>query len=464
MTVNHFSTIAAVATPPGKGGVAVIRISGTEAVNVAGRVFFPQSGKALCEIRPRTQVFGNIIYNGEIIDDGLATVFSAPHSYTGENVVEISCHGGILVTATVLEAVLSSGAVPADAGEFTRRAFINGKLSLTSAEAIGNLIEAQSREQIRLNSIKSRNALSEKIAHISDTLTSVLGDIYARIDYPDEELGDYTEEDARRVLCDAKENISALLKTYGTGKAISEGIETVICGKPNVGKSTLYNLLVGKDAAIVTDIKGTTRDILTEKLPLGRVMLRLSDTAGVRDSGEDVIEKIGIDRSLEKIRTSELILAVFDISNPLDKEDEKILKVIHECGGAKLAILNKVDTGKRSIENFPKEMFLDVIELSAKEDDRSAVLKLSSVIDKHFTNENIVTGEDAVISSARQNASLKEALEYISSAIGGIDIGISLDAVSSDIERAVGAVSRLSGKSVSEEVVADIFSRFCVGK
>ena len=284
--------IAAASTPPGKGGVAVIRMSGEGAFEIARRAFLPMHG-GFDSISPRRQTYGYIIDNEEKLDDVLLTLFPGPNSYTGEDTVEISCHGGILITRTVLELLFRLGARAAEAGEFTRRAFINGRLSLTEAEAISNLLEARSREQIRLASGTQRAHLSSRIAEIRRALTELMSSIYARIDYPDEDLGELDDREIFTRLSSVKENITRLASTYRTGRAISEGIATTVCGKPNVGKSSIYNLLVGEDAAIVTDVAGTTRDVLSDTVPLGRVMLRLSDTAGIRDGKfSDTVERI----------------------------------------------------------------------------------------------------------------------------------------------------------------------------
>ena len=461
---NYASTIAAVSTPPGKGGVAVIRISGGGALDIAATVFRPKSKKDFKDATPRMQIRGDIIYGEEVIDDGMATYFKAPASYTGEDTVEISCHGGILVTETVLEAVFAAGARPAGAGEFTRRAFINGKLSLVEAEAIGNLLEAESREQIKLASLKSRETLSEEIAEIRSALTSVLSSTYARIDYPDEDLGDFSDAEAVEILSKTAEKTEKLISTYKTGKAVNEGIKTVICGKPNVGKSTLYNLLLGHEAAIVTDIEGTTRDVLSEKIPFGKVMLHLSDTAGVRHNSDDPIEKIGIERSLEKISDSELIIAVFDLSREFDRADKELIEKVKGSAAGKIAILNKCDLAEKFNRNLLSDVFDTVIEVSAKSKKESAAELLKSTVNAMFTDEKISIGTDAVVASARQNASLVRALDLTKSAISAYVSGISVDAASSDIELALSSIAELDGREVSEAVVSDIFAKFCVGK
>lgn len=457
-------TIAAISTPPGKGGVAIIRISGDEALAVAEQVFSP-TGRATLADSPRTQIYGDILFGEERVDDGMATYFRAPKSYTGEDVVEISCHGGILVSRTVLEAVLSAGAVPAEAGEFTRRAYINGRLSLTEAEAVGTLLEAGSREQIRLASLGARRSLAEKIDAVRGALTEILSSTFARIDYPDEELGEFDNAECIRRLSAVRDAVSALIATYPTGKAISEGVRTVICGKTNVGKSTLYNAILGEDAAIVTDIEGTTRDVLCRTVPLGRVMLNLSDTAGLRPSElADAVERIGIERSRAAIASAELIIAVFDASRERDGEDDGLISLISEAKCPKIAVLNKCDLDGKFDTPPVEARFDSVVRLSARDDELGAVRALAGVVDRLFTDEKIKVGEDAVISSARHNAALCRALGFINAAIEAYASGVYADAASSEVERALGAIAEIDGRAVSEEVVADIFSKFCVGK
>ena len=461
---NLTQVIAAVSTPPGKGGVAIIRMSGDGAFEIAERVFFPISGRKFSEYEPRFQVYGHIIEDGERIDDVLATRFPAPHSYTGEDTVEIGCHGGILVTRTVLEALLRAGARVAEAGEFTRRAFINGRLSLTEAEAISDLLEAKSREQIRMAGDGARAKLRERIAKIRRDLVSLMSSVYARIDYPDEDLGDFSDSELLQSIYNIREDCKTLLSTYRTGRAISEGVRCVLCGKPNVGKSTIYNLLVGEDAAIVTDIPGTTRDVLERSLPLGKIMLNLSDTAGIRENEKaDAVESIGIRKSREMIDKCELLFAIFDISRPFDEEDELILQAASRINVPKVAILNKSDLGIR-LDTERLSCFDAVISASAMENEGELITALADFVNAAFTDERIVIGQDAVISSARQHAALTRCVDYLNAAAESLEIGFAQDAASSDIERALGAISELDGRAVSEEIVSDIFSKFCVGK
>ena len=458
----HSDVIAAISTPPGKGGVAVIRISGRGALEVAGRVFASVSERDIDSYPVRTQIYGYISADGERIDDGMLTYFKEGASYTGEETVEISCHGGILVTELVLSAVLAAGARLAEAGEFTRRAFLNGKLSLSEAEAIGLLLDAKSEEQIRLAAKDSRDRLTAATGALSSRLTELLGSIYARIDYPDEDLGDFSDEETLNILKDVLADTEALLATYKEGHSIAEGITTAIVGRPNVGKSTLYNLLCGKDAAIVTDIAGTTRDVLEETVPLGRVMLRLSDTAGIREvSTADEVEKIGIERSRERLSSCELVLAVFDASES-PKEDSSLLDELSHTSAVKIAIYNKID--KKMPTGELAAGFDRVISVSAKEEPEVARRAIREAVEELFCNGRISLSDRAVIHSARQRAELTAARDAIISAMDALGSGVFTDAVSSDIEIALGAVSRACGRAVSEAVVDNIFSRFCVGK
>ena len=462
MAYGH--TISAISTPSGKGGVAIIRISGEDARIILDKIFMPR-GKTSPTDAPRVQIFGDILLGTDKIDDGLATYFPAPRSYTGEDVVEISCHGGILVTRLVLEATFAAGARPAEAGEFTKRAFINGRLSLTEAEGVGELLEAKSLAEVKLTSPKSRTLLSEKIDEIRTLLTDVLSSTYARIDYPDEDLGEYTDEESCRHLITIRDKIRSLLLTYPTGRAISEGIKTVICGKPNVGKSTLYNAILGEDAAIVTDIEGTTRDVLSATVPLGTVTLRLSDTAGVRDRARaETVERIGIDRSLSAIDTAELIIAVFDASRELDEDDKNLVELIKNASGARIALLNKSDLGEAKKTDIFNELFDKILTVSLKCGDTGAVMALSDAVSSLFIDEKIKIGNEAILSSARHNAALTRALASVEAAISAYSSGVFTDAAASEVEGALSAIAEIDGRAVSEEIVRDIFSKFCVGK
>lgn len=457
------TVIAAVSTPPGKGGVAIIRISGDGALDVAARVFKCRGSQLTENIKPRFQYTGTVHYRGEEVDDGLICYFKAPASFTGEDVVEIGCHGGTLVTRTILEALFASGAVPAGRGEFTERALMNGKLSLTDAEAIGNLLEAKSYAQIRLNSSSSRTHLSDRIKEIRESLKDTLSSMLARIDYPEEDLGDFSDGELKDRLLAVNTTLSRLLDSYKAGSAISEGVKTVILGKPNVGKSSIYNLILGEDAAIVTDIEGTTRDVLTREVAIGKVLLSLSDTAGIRDS-RDEVERIGIEKTKQQIKRADLLLAVFDGSETLSEKDCRLIEEIDAYPAAKIAVINKCDKDIKCELSRINDSFDTVINISAKFNPDDARLALSSAIDSLFIDDKLEIGDEAIISNARQNAALICAKEHIDSALLSLSEGLFQDAAASDIERALTAISELDGSSVTDEVISDIFSKFCVGK
>ena len=458
-----YDTIAAISTPPGKGGVSVIRMSGEGAIAIAERVFFPRSGKRLSDYPARMQVYGDVIRDANRLDDCLACYFPAGSSYTGEETVEIYPHGGILVTRCVLEALFHRGARPAGKGEFTKRALINGKLTLTEAEAIGDLLDARSEEQLKILSSNSRTRLAERISTVKKEITQILGSLFARIDYPDEDLGDFDNDELLSLTEDARSKVRRLISSYKIGHAINEGIRTVICGKPNVGKSTIYNLILGEDAAIVTDISGTTRDVLERTAPLGKVLLHLADTAGIRESS-DTVEAIGIERSKAHVESAELIIAVFDLSCELSKEDLELLSLLSQRECAKIAVLNKCDKNIKLDTTALEEIFDGMITASAKDSEDALLKELSMTVDRLFTDEKIAADTGAIVFSARQNAALSRTEEFLTLATDALRAGIPQDAIASDVERALGALSELDGREVNEEVLSDIFSRFCVGK
>ncbi|MBO7148905.1 MAG: tRNA uridine-5-carboxymethylaminomethyl(34) synthesis GTPase MnmE [Clostridia bacterium] len=458
-------TIAAVSTPYGKGGVALIRISGEDAVSIAARIFTPKSGKALCEYPSRYAVYGDIISDGVIIDDGLAYIYKAPASYTGEDTVEICCHGGILLTNKVLEAAIIAGAQYAEPGEFTQRAFLNGKIALTEAEAVINLIDAQSDEQIKLAASHRKGVLSKKADEIYSRILSLLSSTYAYIDYPDEDLTDVPVDELKSRLTDINNELLSLEKSYKTGKAVSEGIKTVIIGKPNAGKSSLLNLILGSERAIVTDIAGTTRDIIEESVKLEHIMLRIADTAGIRNT-DDTVEKIGVKRAYEKLDESELIIAVFDGSSALEDEDHEIIDKIKNdhAGKCVIAVINKTDIGTdESVHTEIKKAFENTLCLCAK-NDHAGRESLFALAESFFMNGDIDYDTNAVIANSRQFAAVRAARECVERAVGAIDNGFTQDIAGMDLEQALSHIGELDSRSVGEDIVSDIFSRFCIGK
>ena len=460
--MNVLDTIAAISTPYGKGGIAVIRISGADALSVAQKMFFPKNKKALSEIQSNRATFGAILNkDGKHIDDGVAVIFRAPHSFTGEDTVEISCHGGILITQRVLESAFCAGARPALPGEFTKRAFINGKMSLTGAEALGDLLEAGNDDQIAIARSGMRGDLSGEAQAIYDSLCNVLAAIFAHIDYPDEDLADISRDEMLAVCDAALSRLKRLAATYSTGHAVVEGVATAIVGRTNAGKSTLYNRIVGRDAAIVTDVEGTTRDVLTEKARLGKVTLRLSDTAGLRASS-DTVEQIGIDRARREAESAELILAVFDGSRKTSGEDAQLVDYISSLGGAKVAIINKTDLGIDDSVTALTQGFDHRICMSA--DSGDGFDALATLVESIYIDKNLGLGEQAIVSNARQNAAVTSALDSLSQAIDAIKGELPLEVCCVEVENTLSSLGELDGRTVSEDIVSRIFANFCVGK
>ncbi len=458
-------TIAAVSTPRGKGGVAMIRVSGSRAVEICARVFRPKNGVPLSESPARTAIYGAILERDtdgrdHSVDDGIATVYRAPASFTGEDTVEITCHGGVLLTETVLSSIIAAGARGAVAGEFTRRAFLNGKLGLSSAEALGELLEAKTRGQMELAHAGMRGRLEGRCREIYDRLCEVLASIYVKIDYPDEDLSEMSREEIAAAFDACIGMLTSLVATYKTGHAVAEGIPTVICGRPNVGKSSLYNRIVGRDAAIVTEIEGTTRDVLSETVSLGGVTLRLFDTAGLHET-PDPVERIGIDRARKALDEAELILAVFDGSEAPTASDEALMELLSSHPATVIAVINKQDKGDRGERTY-RDRFSCAVSLSAAEGD--GMEALATLVEQLFLSDGLNLGTDPVLSNARQHGAAMAALEAVRRAREALDAGLPLELSCADAETAMQAISEVDGRAVSEDIVTQIFSRFCVGK
>ena len=457
-------TIAAISTPQGKGGVAMIRISGAEAISVADRIFHRVNKKSLADTPSAQMVRGAVTEpcSEEEIDDGMAVVFRAPASFTGEDTVEIYCHGGILVTRRVLSAALLAGARAAEAGEFTRRAFISGKMSLSEAEALGGLLEAKSNGQLKISRGGMKGNLTRRTRNIYESLRSVLSGIYAAIDFPDEDLNEYSREEICELVDRALGDVRSLAATYSTGRAVSEGIPTVICGKANAGKSSVYNRIIGYDAAIVTDIEGTTRDVLRQTATLGDTTLLLCDTAGIRKT-EDRVENIGIERALAEIDASELILCVFDSSATLDADDTSLIERVISSGKQCVALLNKSDLCE-NVETVSavRSAFEKAVSVCANTGEGFDTL--CSAVNEMFIDGSIDMDNDAVVTGARQYAALSVASDALGTALDELRRDTPLDLCCIGIEAAMSAVGEVDGREVGEDIVAEIFSKFCVGK
>ena len=449
-------TVAAISTPVGEGGIGVIRVSGEEAISICDKVFCSVSGKKLKELSGYTALFGHIISGEEVLDEAVVTVFRGPKSYTGEDVCEISCHGGKYVTSAVLRRVLEAGALMAGPGEFTKRAFLNGKLDLAEAESVMGLISAKSGEELKLQLAAKQGRTSKEIEGIEALLLELSADFAAYSDYPDEDLPDLSYENFNRLLKCAKERLENLLKTYDSGTVLREGLKTAIVGKPNVGKSTLMNLLSGEDRSIVTDIAGTTRDIIENTVRLGDITLILADTAGIRNTG-DPVEEAGVELAKKRIALSQLVLAVFDTSQQLDKDDLEIISLLPKENT--VIILNKSDKGIL-LDDAPFKDFRRIY-ISAKEGTGAEALKKEV---EELSGKTELDASAAVLLSERQHDLVAKALSAVSEAKGLLDTGFTIDAVGVCVDEALSLLYTFDGKRVTNEVADEVFRRFCVGK
>ncbi len=449
-------TIAAIATPHGSGGMGVIRISGPCAIRRAAEIFRPIRGKNPLEMEGYTCAYGYIMQGEERLDDCVLTIFRAPHSYTGEDVAEISCHGGRFLTQRILRTVLCDTVRNAEAGEFTKRAFLNGKLSLTQAEAVADLISASGENALRCARSLRDGATYRRISAFSDTILELLSDLAVWADYPDEDIPAVDNTVLEERLTALAADMCRLLATYDYGRILREGLHTVIAGKPNVGKSTLFNALNGCERSIVTDIAGTTRDVVEEQIRLGDATLRLSDTAGVHET-EEQIEKIGVEKSLAFLKTADLILAVFDTSTSLTPEDEAMLAQLPF--DRTIAVCNKTDLGAVwKPENY---RFADIVEISAKT--YNGLESLERAVER-FAARNATPAEDGMIANERQRACLEAAVHAVEEALEALQSGYALDAVTVSLDGAADALLQLTGERITDAVVDKVFERFCVGK
>lgn len=451
-----YSTIAAVATPLGESSIGVIRISGDRAIETADKVFFAFSGEKLSSLSGYKAAYGEIKDNEKVLDDAVALVFRAPKSYTGEDVVEISVHGGRILLRDVLRLILKNGACLAEPGEFTKRAFLNGKTDLTKAESIMGLISAKSESELRLSRAAHIGRVSEKIEKIESDLVAADASIAAFSDYPDEDIEGLDYENFLEMLQNAEKSLEKMLSTYDAGRIIREGIETAIVGKPNVGKSTLMNMLSGAERSIVTDVAGTTRDVIEETVTAGDIVLRLADTAGIRET-DDKVESIGVDRAKRRIESAELILAVFDCTRQLDKDDFSLIESVR--GKNVIMIINKTDKESK-IDKSVFEGFRTV-ETSAEKGEGYERL-CREIADVAGTSS--LDPDSAVLLNERQRACAERALDGVREAVSALKCGSTMDAVGVCVDDALAALFELTGKRVTNEVTDEIFRRFCVGK
>lgn len=457
------TTIAAISTAMSAGGIGIVRISGNEAFDVIKRIYRSKGGKKdILKADSHTIHYGYIYDGEELIDEVLVMIMKAPRTFTGENTVEIDCHGGIFAMKRVLETVLKHGAVIAEPGEFTKRAFLNGRLDLSQAEAVMDVIQSKNAYALKSSMEQLRGSVLRVIKEIRSKLIYHIAYIESALDDPEHiSLDGYSDELLEVVEEEIKE-IEHLLKNADDGKMIQEGVKTVILGKPNAGKSSILNLIVGENRAIVTDIAGTTRDTLEEYVNLHGVTLRMIDTAGIRET-DDVVEKIGVGRAKEVAKDADLILYVVDSSLPLDENDEEIISFIKEQGRKAIVLYNKTDLQAQfSAESIMEKTGHVVVPVSALME--MGLNELSEMIRKMFFSGEINFNDEVYITNARHKAALEEAFESLKMVKNSVELGMPEDFFSIDLMSAYEALGRILGESVGEDLVNEIFSKFCTGK
>ncbi len=466
------STIAAISTATGIGGIGIIRMSGDESFDILKKFFKPASKEKIDDVKGYTIKYGNIVdKNGEIIDEVLVSFFKSPKSYTTENMCEINSHGGIIVMNKILEICLENGAVLAEPGEFTKRAFLNGRIDLTQAEAVIDIINSKTDKEAKVSLNQLEGNLSKNIGDIRKDILSIMADIEASIDYPEYDIEETTNEKILLFLNNIDEKLLKLENSFYNGKILREGISTVILGRPNAGKSSLLNLLLNEERAIVTDVEGTTRDTIEEFIQIDGIPLKIIDTAGIRDA-KDEVEKIGVRKAIDLAENSDIIIAIFDISKPLNSEDLEILDL--SKGKNSIIILNKIDL-KNNFEknNFNyfennddykkiKEINKPIIEMSTKTGEGKE--KLFEEISKMFKFNEIANSGELIVSNNRHKFLIKKARSNVEMARDAIKNNMPLDIISGVIREILEDLGLITGESVTEDIINEIFSKFCLGK
>lgn len=455
-------TIAAISSAVGEAGIGIVRLSGKEAINIANRVFKCVKNKELIQAENRKLNYGHIIdEEGRIIDEVLIVYMKAPYTYTREDVVEIYCHGGIIPVRKVLELLLRKGARLAEPGEFTKRAFLNGRLDLSQAEAVIDIIRAKTDKSFQVSMNQLEGNLSKKITELRDQVLNMIAHVEASIDFPEDDIEEITYEELENMAHRVIEGIKELLNTANSGKILRDGLNTVILGKPNVGKSSLLNALLRENRAIVTDIPGTTRDIIEEFISIDGIPLKIVDTAGIRET-EDIVEKIGVDRAKESIELADLIIAVFDASRELTEEDYNIIDLIK--GKKSIAIFNKTDLpNSYTMEDLRKLLgHIEIIEASIA--NGIGIDKLEEKIKEMFYSGSLELDSTVVVTNIRHKNQLEKALRNMESALEDIRANIPLDCIEVDLRDCWDNLGEISGDTISEDILDRIFNEFCIGK
>ena len=452
------STIAAISTAQGQGGIGVIRVSGEDSFTIVDKIFKSVSGKKIMDIKGYTALFGHIYNNEEVLDEAVVLKYVAPKSFTGENVVEISCHGGMYITKEVLNAVIMSGASLAEPGEFTKRAYLNGKMDLTEAESVMDIISAKSKSAARAALFVKDGALFKKSQQVKQLLLDKAAHLSAWADYPEEDIPEVTEDSIMEAIEESISILEKLLSTYDMGQVVKEGIDTVIVGRPNAGKSTLMNLLVGREKSIVTNIAGTTRDVVEDTVLVGNVMLKLSDTAGIRDTDNE-IEKIGVQKTFDKINGAGLVIALFDNNEELNSEDIDLINKIKDMPC--IAVINKIDLEDKVDKKYITDNIENVVYISAKQQDN--IDELKNMIEKIAGTEDF-DPSDGIIANERQRNAIRNAVNSLYEAKESLAMGMTMDAITVSLQETIDYLLELTGEKAGEEIVDSVFHNFCVGK
>lgn len=453
-----FDTIAAISTPRGEGGIGIIRISGDKSFEILERIFNTKNPNR--DLGFYKFNYGFIHDNGKIVDEVMAVRMKAPKTYTCENVVEINCHGGHLISEKVLELVLKNGARHAEQGEFTKRAFMNGRIDLSQAEAVMDIIHGKTEKSISLSLEQLRGDLRDKIASFKKALLDVTAHVNVVLDYPEEGIDDPLPSNLRENLENVYAEADRLISSYDKGKKIKEGIKTVIAGKPNVGKSTLLNSLLKEERAIVTHIPGTTRDVIEEIINIKGIPLVLTDTAGIRKT-EDIVENIGVEKSKKFIENADLVLLVLDASRELESEDREVIEEIQNHNKKTIVLLNKIDLERKiELEEFNLE---NILEISAK--DNIGIEDMEERIYSYIVEENVEdSSEKLIITNIRHKTALEKTKDAIRNIFETIDAGMPMDLISVDLKEALDSLSEITGEISSEDILDHVFGNFCVGK
>ena len=453
------STIVAISTAPGIGGIGIIRMSGENCFDILEKIFKQKNAQNIDEIKGYSIKYGNIVDVDEIIDEVLVSYFKAPKSYTAENMCEINSHGGVVIMNKILDLCIKNGAELAEPGEFTKRAFLNGRMDLSQAEAVIDIINAKTDKEAKISLEQLEGNLSNKISTIRKTIISVMADIEATIDYPEYDLEEVTNAKISKILDEVDIILDSLEKSFYNGKILREGISTAIIGRPNAGKSSLLNLILNEERAIVTDIEGTTRDTIEEFISIDGVPLKIIDTAGIRNANDEV-ERIGVKKAIEIAKKSDIVIAIFDVSRDLNKEDEDILKLLE--GKNSIILLNKIDLDRKVTLDKIKSVNKPIVEISTKT--REGLDKLYEEISNLFKLKEIANDGETIVSNVRHKNIIINSRKNLNKARETIANNMPIDIISTYLKEILEELGKITGETVTEDVIAEIFSKFCLGK